>query len=253
MTEKAIQNIYNKLLSWEGKHASQPYPIHKKLNADAFGHTDIYEWIANTYKLNSDTKVLDAGCGVGYGSLFIAKHFNCEVKGISLSDAEVKKASTFATHEFRSSKINFKQQSFDTLEPNSFDFIMAIESVKHTLDIDKTIDSLKNALKPNGILVIVDDILISENHSTLLHKYSKDWALKILLKHNHFLPDFILKKDLTPFVLTKSQLLLPIGIFILTLLKPVLKIATIMRGGFYLEALFKRNIMAYYALEFKKS
>lgn len=91
MTEKAIQNIYNNLFHWEGKHASQPYPIHKKLDSKKFGYTDIYKWIANTYKLNPETYILDAGCGVGYGSLYLSKYYNCNVKGISLSDAEVKK------------------------------------------------------------------------------------------------------------------------------------------------------------------
>jgi len=253
MTEKAIQNIYNNLLSWEGKRALKPYPIHKILNAEDFGYFDIYEWIANTYKLDSNAQVLDAGCGVGYGSLYLSKHYNCQVTGISLSDAEVEKASGFATKENLDDKVSFKQQSFDDLEANSYDFIMAIESVKHTLDIDKTLSSLQNALKPNGTLIIVDDFLINENNSTLIKKYSKDWALKVILKHDQFTPDFQIKKDLTSFVSTKSQLLISLGTFILTILNPIIKTASIMRGGLYLEKLFKNDIMKYYVLEFKKT
>ena len=252
MTEKAIQNIYNKLLNWEGKNASQPYPIHKKLNAENFGYTDIYEWIANTYRLDTNKKILDAGCGVGFGSHYLAKYYKCEVTGISLSDAEIEKANLFVKNEPSLSKANFKQQSFDTLEPNSYDFIMAIESVKHTLDIDKTINSLKNALRPNGTLIIIDDFLVDKSQSALINKYSKDWALKVILKHDQFSSDFTIKKDLTPFVLTKSQLLLSVGTLILTILKPIYKVASIMRGGLYLEKLFKQNSMKYYVLEFKK-
>lgn len=252
MTEKAIQNIYNKLLHWEGKHASKPYPIHKKLNAESFGYSDVYEWISDTYKLNTNTKILDAGCGVGYGSIQLSKSFNCEVEGISLSDAEVEKGTIFAKQEHVDNKVKFNQQSFDDLKPESYDFIMAIESIKHTLDINKTIDSLKNALKPDGVLVIVDDFLTDENHSNLIKKYSKDWKLKVILKYDHFLPDFTIKKDLTPFVLTKNQLLLSTGIFTLSILKSIIKVASIMRGGLYLEMLFKRNSMKYYVLEYKK-
>lgn len=252
MTENAIQNIYNKLLVWEGKSASQPYPIHKKLDTERFGYSDIYAWIANTYELNHNASVLDAGCGVGFGSLFLSRHYNCNVKGISLSDAEVEKASTFAKAENATELVSFKQQSYDNLETNSFDFIMAIESVKHTLDIDKTIASLKAALKPNGTLIIVDDFLTSEKHSTLINKYAKDWALKVILKRDHFLPDFTIKKDLSAFVTTKSQMKLSFGIVMLTLLKPILKVATIMRGGLFLEKLFKNNSMTYDVLEYKK-
>jgi len=253
MTEKAIQNIYNKLLNWEGKDASQPYPIHKKLNTKDFGFNHVYQWIANTYKLNTDTKILDAGCGVGYGSLYLAKHYNCKVKGISLSDGEIEKASAFAKKENIKNQVSFKQQSFDDLEPNSFDFIIASESIKHTLDIDKTLNSLKSSLTQNGILVIIDDILISENQSALINKYSKDWELKVLLKQNDFFPEFTLKKDLTPFVKTKSNSMLTFSILLLSIIKPLLKIAPIIRGGLYLEKIFKYNIMKYYALEFKKA
>jgi len=181
MTEKTIQNIYNKLLNWEGKNASQPYPIHKILNTEDFGFSDIYEWISKTYRLDANAKILDAGCGVGYGSLYLAKQHHCKVRGISLSDAEIKKARTFAKKENLDNNVSFEQYSYDDLQPNSYDFIIAIESVKHSLDVDKTIDSLKNALKLNGILVIVDDFLISKNHDRLIEKYAKDWALKELL------------------------------------------------------------------------
>lgn len=251
MNEKAIQNIYNSLFKWEGKRALAPYPIHKKLTSENFGYSDIYQWIAEIYTYDSNAQILDAGCGVGYGSIYLSKQWNCNVKGISLSDAEINKASEFIKNENLKNKVIFKQQSYDDLIPKSFDFIIAIESVKHSLDINKTLSSLKNALKPNGILLIVDDFLISETNSYLVKKYSRDWKLKVILKHHSFASDFTLKKDLTPFVNTKSHALLNTSIFALSLLSPILKIAPIMRGGLYLEQLFKKNIMKYYALEFK--
>lgn len=252
MTEKAIQNIYNKLLKWEGENASQPYPIHKKLNTEEFGFNDIYEWITKTYPLTRKTKILDAGCGVGYGSQYLAKYYACKVQGISLSDDEIKKANLFAKSANIDSHVNFKQQSYDNLEPNSFDFILAIESVKHTLDIQKTLKSLKNALKPNGKLVIIDDFLTDNTNPTLVQKYAKDWALKVILKPNDFLSGFVIKKDFTPYVNTKNSLNLSISIIVLSLLKPLQKVAPIMRGGLYLERLFKNDMMKYYVLEFKK-
>lgn len=251
MTEKAIQNLYNKLLKWEGKNASQPYPIHKKLSTEEFGFNDIYEWIAKTYALNTETKILDAGCGIGYGTQYLSKQFNCKVRGISISDEEVRKATLFAKKANIDNYVSFKLQSYDDLEQHSYDFIIAIESVKHTLDINKTILSLKKALKPNGTIVIVDDFLITNNCRSLLIKYAKDWKLKVILKQDHFEPSFVLKKDLTPCVNTKSSLNLHISSILLSIIKPVSKVAPIMRGGIYLEKLFKNNVMKYYVLEFK--
>ena len=252
MTEKAVQNIYNKLFDWEGKNASLPYPIHKRLHTETFGYGDVYEWIADTYNLNSKTKVLDAGCGVGYGAVCLSKQKNCDVLGISLSHAEIKKAREFANTENLDNSVSFSQQSYDNLQPDSFDFIIAIESIKHTLNLDKTILSLKNALKTNGVLVIIDDYLISNDYSSSLSHYAQDWALKVLLKHHDFLPEFTLKKDLTPHVKTKNSFLLSFSILLSTILKPFVRVSSIMRGGLYLEKLFKSGVIKYYVLEYKK-
>lgn len=253
MTEKVVQNIYNSLFLFEGKKASKPYPIHKKLDAQMFGYQDIYEWIAKTYDFDSNTNVLDAGCGVGYGSMYLAQQYNCKVTGISLSDTEIQKATEFAQDLKLDQQIYFKQQSFDDLAEEQYDFIMAIESVKHTLNWNKTIESLRKSLKPNGILIIVDDFLVTQNQNSLTKKYARDWALKVLLKQDDFLPEFTLKKDLTFFVITKNLLVIRIGTLVLSLLKPFLKVAEIMRGGLYLERLFKLKMMKYFVIELKKA
>lgn len=100
--------------------------------------------------------------------------------------------------------------------------------------------------------MIIDDFLVEENNSGSLKKYSKDWKLKVLLKNNDFSQDFSLKKDLTPFVRTKNSMTLYLSILISSIMKPFIKIASIMRGGFYLEKLFKSGAMKYYVLEYKK-
>lgn len=252
MTEESIQKIYNQLLNWEGKNASLPYPIHKKLTVEGFGYNDIYEWIADNYTLNSTSKILDAGCGVGFGSISLSKYYNCNVLGISLSEQEVNKANEFALKEGVEDHVNFNQQSYDDLPNESFDFIVAIESVKHTLNIDVTIKSLKNALKPGGTLLIVDDFLINSKETPTIRKYASDWELKVLLVENDFISDFSIKKDLTPFVKGKNNFVLHSSIFILNILQPVFKFAKIIRGGLFLERLFNQEVMKYYVLEFKK-
>jgi len=253
MTEKVVQNIYDSLFHFEGKKALKPYPIHKKLDTQVFGYKDIYEWIAKTYNFDSKTNVLDAGCGVGYGSIFLAQQFNCSVTGISISDAEIQKATEF-THDLKLDEhVCFKQLSFDDLPEVQYDFIMAIESVKHTLNWNKTIESLQKSLKPKGTLIIVDDFLVTQNQNSLTKKYARDWALKVLLKQDDFLPEFRLKKDLTPFVTSKNQFVLKIAILVLSILKPFMKVAVIMRGGLYLEQLFRSKVMKYYVIELKKA
>ncbi|NQX85335.1 MAG: class I SAM-dependent methyltransferase [Flavobacteriaceae bacterium] len=251
MTNKIVKNIYNTLLHWEGKNSINPYPIHKKLNQHKFEHPSVYHWISSYYKIDSNAHILDAGCGVGYGSIYLAKHFKCTIKGISLSDAEIKKAKYYAKKTSVSNKVFFQQQSYDNLEANTYDFIIAIESIKHSLDLDKTLNALITALKPNGVLIIIDDFLVRDTHQNIFCRYARDWRLKTDLKYTLF-NAFTLKKDLTSYIKTKSTLQLNLGIFILNLSVPFHKIAQIIRGGLYLEMLYQKKTVKYYALEFKK-
>ncbi|MBS1920830.1 MAG: class I SAM-dependent methyltransferase [Bacteroidetes bacterium] len=47
------------------------------------------EVMAITAQIKRTDKVLDAGCGVGGSSIFLAKWISCHVTGISLSEAQV--------------------------------------------------------------------------------------------------------------------------------------------------------------------
>ena len=53
--------------------------------------------------------------------------------------------------------------NFDALLEEKFDKMIAIESLKHSLNIETTLNNLIASLKPNGILVIADDFLIKNS------------------------------------------------------------------------------------------
>ena len=47
------------------------------------------EILAEYAQIKSHEKVLDAGCGVGGSSIFLAQHYGCKVTGITLSAHQV--------------------------------------------------------------------------------------------------------------------------------------------------------------------
>lgn len=54
------------------------------------------EVLADLVRINAEDRVLDAGCGVGGSSMYLAQHRGCEVTGITLSEKQVQLATETA-------------------------------------------------------------------------------------------------------------------------------------------------------------
>lgn len=128
--------------------------------------------------------VLDAGCGVGGSSIFLAKNYNCKTVGITLSDKQVASATENAGRMGVGDNCTFQRQSYlETNFPdNTFDVVWGVESVCYSFD---KLDFLKEAfrvLKPGGKVVVADffSVPLEENTSEmeLMDKWCKTWAIK---------------------------------------------------------------------------
>ena len=130
-----------------------------KKTSDAILNTN--KFVLKCLEINDQDSVLDAGCGVGGTSIFIAENSGAEVSGITLSDTQLKKAEKLALKSKSSKLLNFSNQDFTKTNflDNSFSKIFGIESICHA---NKKIDFLREAyriLKENGKIVIIDGFL----------------------------------------------------------------------------------------------
>lgn len=102
--------------------------------------------------------VLDAGCGVGGSSIFLAKELGCQVKGITLSKRQAATATAYAEKHGVSHLVQFEQKDYlNTGFPDhSFDVIWAIESLQTTQDKHLFFQEANRILKPGGKLLIAD-------------------------------------------------------------------------------------------------
>lgn len=112
--------------------------------------------LAEMTEIPSHARILDAGCGMGGSSIYLAKKFNACVTGITLSQ----KQADIAREQCLSEKIenvDFKIEdalSLESFADQSFDIIWSLESCEQFYDKDLFIKNAFRVLKPGGKLML---------------------------------------------------------------------------------------------------
>lgn len=141
------------------------------------------EVLANLAKIKSSDYVLDAGCGVGGSSIYLAKKFGCKVLGINLSKKQVETAIQNAKKFGVSDLVKFEVADYTDTKSKTvvFSVIWAIESVCHADDKFKFVKEAFRVLKRGGRLVMAD--FYSRNNGkrskelSIYNNWNQGWAV----------------------------------------------------------------------------
>ncbi len=109
-------------------------------------------------KIDETKSILDAGCGTGQTSAYIAKQYRCNVTSLDCNKMMLDKAKQrFSSLHL---PIEVKQGSTENLpfDEGVFDMILS-ESVISFTDVSLTIPEFKRVLKPNGVLLAIEMVL----------------------------------------------------------------------------------------------
>jgi tocopherol O-methyltransferase len=116
-------------------------------------HHGFYGWGEVSFERNP--QILDAGCGIGGSSLYLADRLKATVTGITLSPVQAARATARAQSASLSDRTHFQVADAQNMPfaDNSFDLVWSLESGEHMSDKERFLQECYRVLKPGGKLL----------------------------------------------------------------------------------------------------
>jgi SAM-dependent methyltransferase len=111
-------------------------------------HLARYVWAA---QLAGGRRVLDAACGMAYGTRILAEAGASEVVGIDLNEEVVAEVRATAAPNMTFDVGDLRQLPYGEDE---FDLITCFEAIEHVPDPDAVLDELRRVLRPGGVVAL---------------------------------------------------------------------------------------------------
>ena len=139
--------------------------------------------------------VLDVGAGNGYASIWLAKNYNKvnNIVALEASESAVKQLipRNVKFHQVEN-KVTPRYGSFDSIERNGYDFVIALGALHHSKNLMSTFSSISMVLRDNSYLIAQEPVMPDNTtHEDYQKKYDiveERFGLKIRNgdRHDHF-------------------------------------------------------------------
>lgn len=140
------------------------------------------EVLAEWGDIQPGARIIDAGCGLGHSTLWLAEHYNAQVTGITIVPKQVETMQKFIVKN-KIKNVDFIEASYLNMpfEDNSVDVVWAIEAVCHAKDKSQFYKEAYRVLKPGGKLLIGENLRTARpmepEKEELLKKIFHSWAI----------------------------------------------------------------------------
>ena len=266
---------FQRLVRWVSQSGDQTLAIHRRLDAGRTGVAPqdvVHEKLLAAVGSMSQPRVVDAGCGLGGTVFYLHSRIGGRYDGLTLSSTQRARAAKEATRRGVADTCRFHMRSYDgdldDLVPVGADLVVAIESLAHSTDPARTVGHLARILRPEGCLVVVDDMpgdTLADGDPDF-DAFKRDWAVPSLARGAGLETAFrsaglelAHDEDLTPLVVLRDGKALERRIRIVRGLARLLgttaagEFVAFLHGGLMLERLYARQLMRYRILVGRKT
>ena len=126
---------------------------------------EMNEVLAGQLDLKPNDHVLDAGCGIGGSSIWLAEKFGVRVTGITISPTQIDQANKNAKKRGVDHLVHFKLEDYTqtSFEDETFDHVWGLESICYALKKSDFIKEAYRILKKGGCFAIADGFATKRN------------------------------------------------------------------------------------------
>ncbi|HVJ15958.1 MAG TPA: methyltransferase domain-containing protein [Polyangiaceae bacterium] len=137
------------------------------------------EYLAGRAKITAGTRILDAGCGVGGSSLYLAQSLGARAVGVSLVQEQIAVARELARERGLQEVVAFEcVDMLDTPFPaRSFDVVWNIESLCHVVDAGAYFAHVLELLDDGGRFACIDLCRAESCDEATERLVTEGWAL----------------------------------------------------------------------------
>jgi cyclopropane fatty-acyl-phospholipid synthase-like methyltransferase len=117
--------------------------------------------LADAVAIRPGEHVLDAGCGIGGGGIWLASERGARVFGVTLSETQLRIAREAALRAGVVDRVEFRVEDYTrtSLPDESVDVVWAHESACYAPDRRALLEEVRRVLRPGGRIVVADGFL----------------------------------------------------------------------------------------------